>query len=125
MIPIPVEVEPQRPRRVYILPRDIDKYGASKGCEGCQHRRAGMASRNHNDECRKRMEESIAGDSAETHRTKRARQRETEYIINQQEAEEIMGKEEAEPTVGGLPKEFVPRRTRQSRNQVPRKSPSR
>ena len=88
MIPFPVEVEPQGPRRVYILPRDIDKYGASKGCAGCQHKCAGMKATNHSTDCRKRMEESIAEDPEEAHRTKRAKMRETEDIIKKQDAED-------------------------------------
>ena len=59
-----IEPEPSRPARVEkgpkrmpITKRILEKYGYTEHCEGCRHKRAGLAeARNHSEECRERIE---------------------------------------------------------------------
>ena len=56
--PEPSDEQPTM-RRLYIRKKDIIKYGATVGCEGCRAVVRGGVSRNHTEECRARIEKAI------------------------------------------------------------------
>ena len=60
--PIPgpeMEAREQPVRRMYIQRKDIAKYGATAGCEGCKAAVRGGEARNHTEECRRRIEKDM------------------------------------------------------------------
>ena len=69
-------------RGAYLKPRDFEKYGWTKGCEGCRRlRTGGMQARPHTQECRERMEAELAREEnprCKRAENKRARVRERE-----------------------------------------------
>ena len=50
------EAREQPVRRMYIQRKDVAKYGATAGCEGCKAAVRGGEARNHTEECRRRIE---------------------------------------------------------------------
>ena len=63
--PVPAQPEERHRqiRRMKLTGRILEKYGYSENCEGCRFKRAGLSeSRNHTDECRKRIEGAMAQD---------------------------------------------------------------
>ena len=61
-VPVPgpeAEVREVPVRRMYIQRKDVEKYGATEGCEGCKAAVRGGESRNHTEECRKRIEKAM------------------------------------------------------------------
>ena len=52
------------PRRAYLKPADFVKHGYTVGCPGCNWIQTGLGSkRGHNEECRSRMEDSMAANA--------------------------------------------------------------
>ena len=90
----PPEAEERKyqPRRVYIRARDVRKYGATAGCEGCRAAIPGGENRGHTEECRTRIEKAMAEDQGV--RVKRAKDKIDERIG--QMVEEMIGKQEEE-----------------------------
>ena len=77
--------KPRQIRRMKITARMLEKYGYSDGCDGCRYRRAGLGeSRNHTEECRKRIEAEMDRDE-----DGRKRKEEDEARINHRIAEEM------------------------------------
>jgi hypothetical protein len=67
--PLTVPVEPKEnvPRRVYIRKSvELEKYGYTVGCEGCNAARRGKTGILHKEACRKRIEERIAADGGDS-----------------------------------------------------------
>ena len=57
------------PRKIYLMPKDFAKYGFTDGCPGCVWLQNKLgARRNHNDQCRLRVEQAIGQDPEEKHR---------------------------------------------------------
>jgi len=55
--------EPRRPYRVSIRKNvELAKYGPTDGCQGCIHSVAGLQARQHNEECRARIEREMRQD---------------------------------------------------------------
>ena len=53
-------------RRTPITHKEIDKYGATPGCVGCEAKARGeVTRRGHSDKCRRRIEEEMRKDEAE------------------------------------------------------------
>ena len=51
------------PRRRVITMKELEKYGFTPGCPGCEtKRRGGIAKSGHDENCRKRIEERMMGD---------------------------------------------------------------
>ena len=59
-MPPQVDQEEPKVRRMYIQRKDIDKYGATAGCEGCRAAVRGGEARPHTEECRTRIEGEMA-----------------------------------------------------------------
>ena len=58
----PTQGEPKeiKYRRIKRTKRDLEKYGYTHGCRGCENQRSGgKVPMNHNEECRKRVEEKL------------------------------------------------------------------
>ena len=53
-------LRPIKTRRIYIKPEDIQKMGYTPGCKGCEAINRKAPPRNHNEECRTRIETAIA-----------------------------------------------------------------
>ena len=73
-----VVVEPAAPgrRRLYILKADIERYGVTFGCRGCEALLAGTGqARSHSEECRRRIEEMMARDDVGRTRLQVAQER--------------------------------------------------
>mgnify|MGYP003308227470 CR=1 FL=1 len=58
--PPKVDEEEPKVRRMYIQRKDIEKYGAIAGCEGCKAAVRGGEARPHTEECRARIEAEMA-----------------------------------------------------------------
>ena len=57
-IPVPMEIPDPMIRRMPITGKEIEKYGYTEGCTGCEAKRRGeVARRGHSEKCRKRIEE--------------------------------------------------------------------
>ena len=54
-----MEIREQPVRRMYIQRKDIARYGATAGCEGCKAAVRGGEARNHTEECRRRIEKAM------------------------------------------------------------------
>ena len=68
------------PRRVYLMPRDLIKYGYTQGCPGCTFAQTGIGpKRNHGEACRLSMESEIAKDARDG-RMEKARDRQDHYF---------------------------------------------
>ena len=66
------ESEAPVPKRVYIKKRDVEKFGATAGCEGCKAAIRGGGVRPHTEECRARLEKAIKESEGEDNRVTRA-----------------------------------------------------
>ena len=76
---IPEPAEPERQvRRLYIKAKDVMKYGATAGCEGCRAAVRGGESRGHTEECRTRITQAM--DEYHHERASRATQITTDKI---------------------------------------------
>ena len=69
-------------RRLYLLPRDFEKYGVTAGCMGCRHKGAELNHRNHSQSCRDRITECVRKDPNKAERVKRAEDRANEATVN-------------------------------------------
>ena len=49
-------------RRIYIGGKDLEKYGSTIGCKGCEAQNRGIRGVNHNEGCRTRIESAIQKD---------------------------------------------------------------
>ena len=49
-------------RRIYIGKQDLEKYGPTIGCKGCEAQSRGTRGVNHNEGCRTRIESAIQKD---------------------------------------------------------------
>ncbi len=59
------------PRRMYIKPRDLEKYGYTKGCPRCEPLREGRSTTaEHSDDCRKRITDAMEADKSEDVQTR-------------------------------------------------------
>ena len=84
-IPIPpLPFEGARIQRERITKQDIDEFGATIGCPGCNATRDNKRSQAHSDRCRRRMEESLR---KTPHGAERLNRR--EEVINEALAEEV------------------------------------
>lgn len=64
--PVPAACGEFAPRRMRLNRNDFDAHGFTAGCPGCIHIQSGLAgSRNHSEECRKRIEEMVSEDRRE------------------------------------------------------------
>ena len=77
-------------RRMYIRQSDLERIGYTGGCEACATIREGRERRgiNHNEVCRKRVQEALKETSQGQARLERETQRETEFFTKVHEAEE-------------------------------------
>ena len=57
-LPIP-KMDTPVPRRMQINRKDLDEYGYTDGCAGCQATRAGLPRRLHSEACRNRLMEAL------------------------------------------------------------------
>lgn len=77
----PEENKPGGPRRVYIRANiEIEKFGMTLGCAGCDAVRKGAPPRSHNEECRKRVMKEMAADEALNKRLRAAEKREAKAV---------------------------------------------
>ena len=85
-------------RRMYIRQSDLEQFGYTGGCEACAAIREGRERQgiNHNETCRKRIQEALKDTSRGQARLERETQRETEYFTKVHEAEEKKRKGEKE-----------------------------
>ena len=81
-------------RRWKITKEDIDKHGIAPGCLGCRTIKAGLPRQNHNENCRKRIEEEIMKTQEGRARVDRSNARITEQIAMQIEQEDTEMKTE-------------------------------
>ncbi|CAE7551092.1 unnamed protein product [Symbiodinium sp. CCMP2592] len=94
-------------RRMYIRQSDLEQFGYTGGCEACAAIREGRERQgiNHNETCRKRIQEALKDTSRGQARLERETQRETEYFTKVHEAEEKKRKaateKEKRPEAGG------------------------
>ena len=72
---------------------DVNKFGPTPGCIGCRNSIAGLPSHNHDERCRKRMEEKLRESDEGRQRMQRSDAR-----IDKRLAEHIERKEEARKT---------------------------
>jgi hypothetical protein len=79
------DVDITAPRRFRIVYADLEKHGFSARCQGCRAALAKKPAQNHNEECRKRMEKAMHGDT----KLKKADERLEEFF------ESVAKKEEA------------------------------
>ena len=94
----PIETKPSLKegltRRVFITDRDLKKYGYTEGCVGCESRlrgppgRQNRARRNHDETCRRRLEEAMKIDPEDCQRVADADERMTEAIARKVEQED-------------------------------------
>ena len=64
-MPVEPAAKARQIRRMKLTTRILQQYGYTEGCDGCRHRQAGLEeSRNHSEECRKRIEEAMEGDES-------------------------------------------------------------
>ena len=66
-LPLPAAAEKAaaKPRRFYIRKADVQRYGYTPGCRGCEAIVVGdptFAARNHSEKCRKRIQEAMERD---------------------------------------------------------------
>ena len=73
-------------RRVKITKRDVERWGLTPGCTGCINASRGGESKNHNEECRARMEECMkqSGHAAHAKAEERMNRRLAEHIEEQE-----------------------------------------
>ena len=86
--PPPREHEEPVPKRVYIRKRDVEKFGATAGCEGCKAAIRGGGVRPHTEECRARIEKAIKESEGKDNRVTRAYEKQGEWIAKQMEEAE-------------------------------------
>ena len=112
---VPAELPPQPGqaerlptyRRMYIRQSDLERIGYTGGCEACAAIREGRERQgiNHNEVCRKRVQEALKETSQGQARLERETQRETEFFTKVHEAEEKKRKaateKEERPESGG------------------------
>ena len=65
----------QGPRRLYIRRKDVEAYGVTKGCEGCESLIVGGAQKTHTEECRSRIREEMLKTEEGRARARAAEQR--------------------------------------------------
>ena len=82
------EPKPEPPKRAYIRKRWFEEYGWDEQCEGCRHARAGLPTRNHREECRRRMEEHMAKSATGKKLLEEAKRRGSEYCAERVERDE-------------------------------------
>ena len=63
--PVPEPVADPLTRRTPITHKEIDKYGPTLGCVGCQAMRGEITRRGHTEKCRKRIEEAMRNDESD------------------------------------------------------------
>ena len=71
---------PGAPRRVNIRKADLQKYGFTAGCVGCQHAQMDLPNRVHTDECRQRVTQAMESDDTNKIRLERAKDRQDQYF---------------------------------------------
>ena len=86
VLPPPEPTEEQSMRRLYIRKKDVLKYGATVGCEGCRAVVRGGVSRNHTEECRTRIEKAIR-EEGEGNRAQQAEDRVNKRLYKEMEKE--------------------------------------
>ena len=59
------EIREAKPRRIYIVKSDLDKYDYTPGCKGCIAANRGQVSVPHNEQCRLRIEAKIETEDPE------------------------------------------------------------
>ena len=92
-------------RRMYIRQSDLERIGYTGGCEACAAIREGRERQgiNHNEVCRKRVQEALKETSQGQARLEREAQRETEFFTKVHEAEEKKRKAATEKEEGPEP----------------------
>ena len=92
-------------RRMYIRQSDLERIGYTGGCEACAAIREGRERQgiNHNEVCRKRVQEALKETSQGQARLERETQRETEFFTKVHEAEEKKRKAATEKEEGPEP----------------------
>ena len=101
---VPIDTNPSRregvPKRVCIKDADLKKYGYTEGCVGCDSRlrgppgRQNKARRNHDEVCRRRLEEAMKVDPQDKNRVIGAEERITDAIARNIEKEDQRAQEE-------------------------------
>ena len=77
------------PRRRVITMRELEKYGFTPGCAGCEaKRRGGIAKSGHSEECRKRVEAKMNDDEVGRAMLDQTRQKFVEHTARKIEKEE-------------------------------------
>ena len=71
------------PRPFAIQRRDLINYGYTPGCPGCYAAAKDKKYRSHTNECRRRIEETMAADAIGDNRIKAARERENAWLEKQ------------------------------------------
>ena len=87
------------PRPFAIQRRDLINYGYTPGCPGCYAAANDRKYRPHTNECRRRIEDTMAKDEVGDNRVKAARERENAWLEKQvREGEITAGANRSEPT---------------------------
>ena len=77
----PAESAMPEPRQIQIMKKDIEKYGATEGCPGCNaivSRKAWRAA--HTPDCRKRIEAAMMADDEDRNRIRRTAERFAHHV---------------------------------------------
>ena len=98
----PPTSRPQEPRQVKIMKSDVERFGPTDGCAACRAIASGKPWRAaHSFDCRRRMEDLMAGDVEGKRRLDRASERITHHIVDNSE---IAEEERKRPRLDSPPK---------------------